>query len=136
MIWGVKFVHDLESILHFHQEKCISRNGAAGGAAVFLGKHLGDPFGFLFAKAYLKEGAYHGAYHVAQEAVCLYGEYKVGGGGYVFAIQRFPVGFHYVADGGLVVGSKFFKAGKVLFAKEVLCGFVHFLYVGFLTGEV
>ena len=44
-----------ESILHFHQEKCISGNGAAGGAAVFLGQHLGDPFGLFFAKAYFKE---------------------------------------------------------------------------------
>ena len=45
----------LESILHFHQEKCISRNGAAGGAAVFLGQHLGYPFGLFFAKAYFEE---------------------------------------------------------------------------------
>ena len=44
-----------ESILHFHQEKCISWNGAAGGAAVFLGQHLGDPFGLFFAKTYFKE---------------------------------------------------------------------------------
>ena len=44
-----------ESILHFHQEKCISWNGAAGGAAVFLGQHLGYPFGLFFAKAYFEE---------------------------------------------------------------------------------
>ena len=48
-------MRSLESILHFNQEKCISRNGAAGGAAVFLGKHLGDPFGFLFAHSYFEE---------------------------------------------------------------------------------
>ena len=106
-------------IPHIDQKKGISGHRRTRTAPVFRFYHPAEPFYGELPPPYFDQRAYHRPHHIAQEPVCLNGEYPF------IRSRLLPAGIQDAAIVGLHIGMQLAEARKVGILEKHGSGFVH-----------